>query len=133
MPRIFGVTIPDDKKILFSLPYLYGIGPSTAALILKSAGIDPDKRAKELTERSSVKSRKSSSANTRSKEICAKRSLPTRSTTVSWAPGRVPASHAVSRSAAARGPTAAPRGGTFGRRWDPAAQSQLKRLDLNCH
>jgi len=49
MPRIFGVTIPDDKKILFSLPYLYGIGPSTAALILKSAGIDPDKRAKELT------------------------------------------------------------------------------------
>ncbi|HXK36939.1 MAG TPA: 30S ribosomal protein S13 [Candidatus Paceibacterota bacterium] len=49
MPRIFGVTIPDDKKILFSLPYLYGIGPSTAAIILKSAGIDPDKRAKELS------------------------------------------------------------------------------------
>ncbi|HUO75372.1 MAG TPA: 30S ribosomal protein S13 [Candidatus Paceibacterota bacterium] len=49
MPRIFGVTIPDDKKILFSLPYLYGIGPSNAAIILKSAGIDPDKKAKDLT------------------------------------------------------------------------------------
>lgn len=50
MPRIFGVTIPDDKKILFSLPYLYGIGPVTAGIILKSAGIDPDKRAKELSD-----------------------------------------------------------------------------------
>lgn len=49
MPRIFGVTIPDEKKILFSLPYLYGIGPSNSAIILKSAGIDPDKRAKDLT------------------------------------------------------------------------------------
>jgi small subunit ribosomal protein S13 len=49
MPRIFGVTIPDDKKVLFSLPYLYGIGPATSALILKSAGIDPDKRAKDLS------------------------------------------------------------------------------------
>jgi small subunit ribosomal protein S13 len=49
MPRIFGVTIPDNKKILFSLPYLYGIGPTTAAVILKSAGIDPDKKANELS------------------------------------------------------------------------------------
>lgn len=49
MPRIFGVTIPDNKKILFSLPYLYGIGPTTAAVILKSAGIDPDKKASELS------------------------------------------------------------------------------------
>lgn len=49
MPRIFGVTIPDNKKILFSLPYLYGIGPSTAAIILKTAGIDPELRASELS------------------------------------------------------------------------------------
>ncbi len=49
MPRIFGVTIPDDKKILFSLPYLYGIGPTSAAVILKSAGINPDARAKDLS------------------------------------------------------------------------------------
>jgi small subunit ribosomal protein S13 len=49
MPRIFGVSIPDNKKILYSLPYLYGIGLTTAGVILKSAGIDPDKKASELS------------------------------------------------------------------------------------
>ncbi len=49
MPRIFGVTIPDSKKIAFSLPYLFGIGHSNALLILKSAGIDPDKKADALS------------------------------------------------------------------------------------
>lgn len=49
MPRIFGTIIPDDKKILYSLPYIYGIGLTTSGLILKAAGIDPSKRAKELT------------------------------------------------------------------------------------
>jgi len=49
MPRIFGATIPDHKKILYSLPYLYGIGLTTAGIILKSAGIDPDKKASELS------------------------------------------------------------------------------------
>jgi small subunit ribosomal protein S13 len=49
MPRIFGVTIPDNKKILYSLPYLYGIGLTTAGIILKSAGIDAGKKASELT------------------------------------------------------------------------------------
>jgi small subunit ribosomal protein S13 len=49
MPRIFGVTIPDEKKILYSLPYLYGIGLATAGIILKSAGIDLTKKAKDLT------------------------------------------------------------------------------------
>ncbi len=49
MPRIFGVTIPDNKKILYSLPYLYGIGLATSGLILKSAGIDPKKMADKLS------------------------------------------------------------------------------------
>ena len=49
MPRIFGVTIPDEKMILYSLPYLYGIGFVTSGIILKSAGIDPRKKAKDLT------------------------------------------------------------------------------------
>ncbi len=49
MPRIFGVTIPDKKKILYSLPYLYGIGLATSGIILKSAGIDPEKMASELS------------------------------------------------------------------------------------
>ena len=48
--RILGITIPDDKKILYSLPYLYGIGLTSARIILKTAGIDADKRAKDLTD-----------------------------------------------------------------------------------
>ncbi len=49
MPRIFGVAIPDNKKILYSLAYLYGIGLTSSGIILKTAGIDPDKRASALT------------------------------------------------------------------------------------
>lgn len=49
MPRIFGVTIPDDKAIRYSLPYLYGIGLTTAGVILKSAGINPATKAKDLS------------------------------------------------------------------------------------
>lgn len=49
MPRIFGVTIPDKKKIRYALPYLYGIGLTTSGLILKTAKIDPDKHSDELT------------------------------------------------------------------------------------
>lgn len=47
--RIVGVNIPDDKKIAYSLPYIYGIGFSSALKILKRANINPDKRTKDLT------------------------------------------------------------------------------------
>jgi small subunit ribosomal protein S13 len=50
MARILGITIPDNKKILFSLTYVYGVGQSSSALILKSANIDPNKRAKDLSD-----------------------------------------------------------------------------------
>ena len=50
MARILGINIPDNKKILYSLPYIYGVGPSSSALILKSAGIDPDKKTKDLSD-----------------------------------------------------------------------------------
>jgi len=50
LARILGITIPDNKKILFSLTYVYGIGRSSSALILKSANVDPDKRAKDLSD-----------------------------------------------------------------------------------
>ncbi|HVZ10925.1 MAG TPA: 30S ribosomal protein S13 [Candidatus Paceibacterota bacterium] len=49
MPRILGINIPDNKKIEYALPYLYGIGHTAATVILRSAGIDLDKRAKDLT------------------------------------------------------------------------------------
>ncbi len=50
MARIFGVDIPNDKRIVISLTYIYGIGRSTAKTILKEAGISEDRRVKDLTE-----------------------------------------------------------------------------------
>src|SRR3954470_2172528 len=50
MPRIAGVDIPADKPVWVSLGYIYGIGPSNGRAILKEAGIDPQRRAKELSE-----------------------------------------------------------------------------------
>jgi small subunit ribosomal protein S13 len=49
MPRITGFDIPDEKKISFSLCYIYGVGPKLAGDILTAAKIDLNKRAKELT------------------------------------------------------------------------------------
>jgi len=49
MPRLLGVEIPGDKRIIASLPYIYGIGPTTAKKILEQADIDPNLRAKELS------------------------------------------------------------------------------------
>ena len=48
MPRLLGVEIPGDKRIEASLPYIYGIGPSTAKRILDQANVDPNLRAKDL-------------------------------------------------------------------------------------
>src|SRR5450432_2702527 len=48
MPRLLGVEIPGNKRISASLPYVYGIGPSTALRILEQANIDPNIRAKDL-------------------------------------------------------------------------------------
>jgi small subunit ribosomal protein S13 len=50
MPRIAGVDIPADKPIWVSIGYIYGIGPHNGRIILKEAGIDPQRRAKELSE-----------------------------------------------------------------------------------
>jgi len=50
MPRIAGVDIPPEKKIKISLRYIVGVGPSNSLTILKEAGIDPERRAKELSE-----------------------------------------------------------------------------------
>ena len=48
MARISGINIPDNKKIGIALSYIYGVGKTSSFIILKSANIDPDKRAKEL-------------------------------------------------------------------------------------
>jgi small subunit ribosomal protein S13 len=50
MPRILGVDIPNDKRSVISLRYIYGIGPFLAEQLCERTGISPDKRARDLTE-----------------------------------------------------------------------------------
>lgn len=50
MARILGVEIPDNKKVRIALMYIYGIGDKRAEEIVKSTGVDGEKRVKELTE-----------------------------------------------------------------------------------
>ena len=47
--RIAGINIPDNKKIEYSLPYIYGIGLTLSRKILKQVQVDGNKRAKDLT------------------------------------------------------------------------------------
>ncbi|MBM4013385.1 MAG: 30S ribosomal protein S13 [Planctomycetes bacterium] len=50
MPRIQGVDIPADKKVPYSLAYIYGVGVSTGRKICTELSINADARAKDLTE-----------------------------------------------------------------------------------
>ncbi|MDY5941846.1 MAG: 30S ribosomal protein S13 [Eubacteriales bacterium] len=50
MARIAGVDLPNNKRVEAALTYIYGIGPKSAKDILAKTGIDPDIRAKDLTE-----------------------------------------------------------------------------------
>ena len=50
MPRLLGVEIPNDKKIEYSLPYIYGIGLPISRKVLAATNIDPNTRAGELTD-----------------------------------------------------------------------------------
>ncbi len=51
MARILGVDIPREKRIEIALTYLYGVGRSLSQKILAETQIDPNKRAKDLTEK----------------------------------------------------------------------------------
>ena len=50
MARIAGVDIPNNKRIEIALTYIYGIGLRSAQDILAKTGVNPDTRAKDLTE-----------------------------------------------------------------------------------
>ncbi len=50
MARIAGVDIPNMKRVEIALTYIYGIGRKSAQDILAKTGINPDTRAKDLTE-----------------------------------------------------------------------------------
>ncbi len=55
MARIFGIEIPNEKRIEASLPYIYGIGSTRASKILDQAGVNPDIRTGQLSEEQLVK------------------------------------------------------------------------------
>jgi small subunit ribosomal protein S13 len=50
MARIVGVDIPNEKRVVISLMYLYGVGKPLAITILKAASVSEDIRVKDLTE-----------------------------------------------------------------------------------
>lgn len=50
MPRIMGVDLPSDKPTHIALRYLYGIGPTTSLRLCQQANVDPQRRARELTD-----------------------------------------------------------------------------------
>jgi small subunit ribosomal protein S13 len=50
MPRLLGVDIPNDKPTWISLTYLYGVGPNVARELCHKAGVDPQRKARELAD-----------------------------------------------------------------------------------
>jgi len=57
LARIAGVDIPNDKRLVISLTYIYGIGPTSARQICQKTGLDPSRRVKDLNEEESIKIR----------------------------------------------------------------------------
>ena len=57
MPRIAGVDLPRNKRVVSALPYIYGIGKSMSARILSEAGVSFDTRTDSLTEEEIAKIR----------------------------------------------------------------------------
>lgn len=49
MARIAGVDIPREKRVVISLTYIFGIGPTTAKRVLAEANVSEDTRVKDLT------------------------------------------------------------------------------------
>jgi len=50
MPRLLGVDIPSEKKTIYSLQYLYGVGQRVARELCHKAGVDPEGAARNLHE-----------------------------------------------------------------------------------
>jgi small subunit ribosomal protein S13 len=50
MPRITGVDIPPEKRIVVSLTYIFGIGPTRAEQLCADLKLDPNKRAKDISD-----------------------------------------------------------------------------------
>ena len=57
MARIAGIDLPKDKRIEIALTYIFGIGRTSAAKILKETGVNPDIRVKDLSDEDEAKLR----------------------------------------------------------------------------
>ena len=50
MARIAGVDLPKNKKILYGLQYIFGVGENVSASVLEKAKVNPDKKVSDLTD-----------------------------------------------------------------------------------
>jgi len=50
MPRLLGVDIPGKKRLEYALRYVYGLGLTTSREVIAKAGLDPAKKADDLTD-----------------------------------------------------------------------------------
>ncbi len=50
MPRVFGIDIPDNKRLVIALTYIYGIGNAQAEKLCKQLQLNPDIRAREISQ-----------------------------------------------------------------------------------
>ena len=50
MPRIVGVDVPNDKKLVIALTYIFGVGHTHARKIVSDLALSPDVRAKDLSD-----------------------------------------------------------------------------------
>jgi len=57
MARIAGVELPDQKKIVYALPYIHGIGRHQAQEIVDGAKVDSEVRVKDLSEAETIRLR----------------------------------------------------------------------------
>jgi small subunit ribosomal protein S13 len=57
LARIAGVDLPNEKKIEAALTYIFGVGFTTARMILSATGVDPNTRVKNLTEEEAARLR----------------------------------------------------------------------------
>ncbi len=57
MARIAGVDIPREKRVIVSLTYIHGIGPTSASRIVSTASVSPDRRVRDLSEEEVIRLR----------------------------------------------------------------------------
>lgn len=50
MARIAGVDLPKNKKVLYGLQYIFGVGAKVSSDILKKSNVDPEKKISDLTD-----------------------------------------------------------------------------------